>query len=215
MIEIFIARDPYDLQALAVTYEKIHLRPLIADIEDLTSSDVLKLAIYMVLREQRDSPLEPINQMQVQLDVIELQKIRTAGLPDPQALFSILLLRSESHLHQVACHYASRTGVELDQHFRTSYMFTEMTRNVAVHAIRSVRNPIYRDTMLLQNCIKKNKKGLLGVRMVRTCRSNPEHWVQVKAMYQGIAHGHLIDRMNSFNSDLFRDLMVTMAQVPV
>ena len=85
-----------------------------------------------------------------------------------------------------------------------------MTRAIAIHAVQTAVDAIYRDTILLQDSIEGNMK-LLAARMTRM-HWYPQYWSKVKFRYNALAQEQLIDRMDQY-SDLFRDL-ITMAQVP-
>jgi hypothetical protein len=209
-MDIFVGRDPYDMRMLIEAYERVHHRSIARDIEDMSSYDVLRLAIELVLIEGRPDRFQPVDNNLVHQDVQELMEIRRAGLPNVRALLRVLLLRNDEHLLRVATVYHGVRGVELDKDFRKCYLFGEMTRAIAVHAIRSAIDPIYRDAMLLRD--SRNNKALLGVRMTRM-HWYPQHWSRVKWRYEALEQESLIDRMNR-HSGIFRDLTVTMAQVP-
>ena len=195
-------------------YCRLHGRGLASVVEDITGSTPIAIALRIITEGHYHHPAEPVNIALVDRDVDLLIELRRAGLPDPATLLSTLCRRSHTHIRQVAVRYRLKRGIDMDRDFRTCAMFTQETRAVVVHIIRSALDPTYRDVMLLKDALRKSDPTLMAVRMTRM-HWYPQHWHQVKSQYMGICGEHLIERMNSRYNGLFRDLMVTMAQVPV
>jgi hypothetical protein len=216
-MDIFIGREPHDLMLLDRTYRKLHGQGLASVVEDVSGSSRLRMALQIVTEGRQQEFPGPYNTPNMELvfrDVDLLIEIYEAGLPDDAALLSIILRRSPRHLQQVARHYELKQGCDMAQHFEKNAMFHRDTRAIVVHALLSATNPAYRDSILLEEAIQKRDRNLLAVRMTRM-HWYPEHWSLVKRSFQAQqGGGRLIDTVNCYNG-LFRDLMVTMAQVPV
>jgi len=214
LIDIFVGRTPRDLMLLDQQYQKLHPGSGLATaVEDVSDSNALSIALRVITESVRFDPLQPVNLHLVQRDIEELIRIRESGIPDPAHLFAILFRRTEEHLHQIIARWPIYRRREMDRDFREAYGFSEKTRAITVHFLRSLRDPLYRDCMLLKDAFKKRDPTLLAVRITRI-HWYPEYWVKVKAAYMGYCGESLIGRLNGFKG-MFRDLVVTMAQVPV
>ena len=198
----------------------VHGEGLVSILDDVDVSDPIRIALKIIVTEasyhQHQHP-GLVDFALVDRDVDELIEIRQGGIADDSALLSTILRRSPSHLHRVAVRYKVKCGVDMDRDFRRgqAYQFHEDTRRVVVHAIRSAVDPTYRDCMLLKDALGRRDPTLLAVRMTRM-HWYSQHWHQVKAAFIGHSGYQLIDQVNSGkHGELFRDLMVSMAQVPV
>lgn len=200
---------------LDAQYRKLHPgRSLATDVEDFTSSDSLGNALRVITELSGIDPYAPLNMALVHRDVEDLIAVRESGVRQPAGAFGILFRRTHEHLRQVFTRYSLVRGKEIDRDFRTAYGLSENTRSIIVHQVRSILDSTYRDCMLIKDALKQRDPTLLAVRVTRM-HWYPQHWTQVKASWVSYDHGErLIDRMNRYDG-LFRDLMVTMAQVPV
>jgi len=200
---------------LDAQYRKLHPGSSLAtDVETFTSSESLGNALRVITELSGIDPYAPLNMALVNRDVEDLIAVRESGVRQPVGAFSILFRRPDPHLRQVFARYSLVRGIEIDKDFRTAYGLSGNTRSIIVHQIRSILDPTYRDCMLIKDAIKQRDHTLLAVRVTRM-HWYPQHWTQVKASWMSYDNGQrLIDRMNRYDG-LYRDLMVTMAQVPI
>ena len=222
MIDIFVGRDPRDIQLLDMSHRRVHGEGLVSILDDVDVSDPIRIALKIIVTEasyhqhQHQHP-EVVDLALVDRDVDDLIEIRQGRIADDNALLSIILRRSLSHIHRVAVRYKLKSGVDMDRDFRRgqAYQFHKDTQRVVVHAIRSAVDPTYRDCMLLKDALGRRDPTLLAVRMTRM-HWYSQHWHQVNAALWGHSGYPLPDQVNSTrHGELFRDLMVSMAQVPI
>lgn len=211
LIDIFVGRDPRDFAYLNLAYQHHHSRvmagqTLASAVNGLTTSAELRSALMICTEGSRD--LRPVvDQSRVILDVAKIEEIMDMTFPRYQTLFDILLRRSDPHIAQINVYYKMRTGMDLDEALRRSLCLSEMTRKIAVHAVRTATDLTYRDVMLLRDAKNMNEK--LGIRVCRM-HWHKQHWKQIKAVHVGHGGKEFSAKWKGKNS-LFGDLIVSMA----
>jgi hypothetical protein len=184
LIDIYIGRNSQDLRELANGFLKLGQN--ISTIYNSATSDELKTALSIVAEIQRPDISLPVDTALVYRDVEALKSILSAAFPRASDVFNILLRRSDTHIQQMSLRYQAVTKQPLDKAVRTNASLTDMTRKVAVQAIRTACNITYRDAMLLKDAMGHNsfsggtsKKKLA----IRVCRMHffKQHWRQIKA----------------------------------
>jgi hypothetical protein len=220
LIDIFVGRHPEDLRILDRFYQQrrsdiISSKSLASIVNQLTSSDELRYALMICTEgNKRREPSAVVQQLVLQ-DVDVIQNQMSTTFPNYQVIFDILLRRPDSHIAQINLFYQLREGRNLDEAFRRDVRLTQMTRNIAIHAVRTALDITYRDCMLLRDamgansCLGNGNNEKLGIRI---CRMHwyKQHWRQIKALYVGHMGQELIEKCKR-KKGLFRDLMVSMA----
>jgi len=215
LIDLFVGRDPQDLAYLNLAYQRYHShviagQTLASAVNGFTTSAELRSALMICTEGNRD--LRPIvDQPRVLLDVAVIKKIMKMTFPPYQRLFDILLRRSDPHIAQINVYYNLQEGVHLDEAIRRNMCFSEMTRKIAVHAVRTATDLTYRDVMLLRDASGKNSMNeKLGIRVCRM-HWHKQHWKQIKAVHVGL--GKDFSAKWKGKKGLFSDIIVSMAAV--
>jgi hypothetical protein len=110
----------------------------------------------------------------------------------------------------------AKAGNPLDMAIRRNTGLSEMARNVCVHALRTATNMTYRDAMLLHDALGRKSvtgstnKEKLAIRVTRM-HFYKQHWMQIKAEFQGVSGKDFKSKMNNLGGGVFRDLMYAMA----
>lgn len=221
LIDIFVGRDPEDLRTLDLYYQQRHRnvmsgKSLASLVNTLTSSEELRYALMICTEGNKGREPRPVDQQRVLQDVEVIQKQINTTFPSHQIIFDILLRRHDSHIAQINLYYQMREGMNLDEALRRNVTLSQMTRNIAVHAVRTATDLTYRDCMLLRDAMGANK--LMGNKNeeklgIRVCRMHwhRQHWKQIKAVYMGHMGQEFIDKCKKGKKGLFRDLVVSMA----
>ena len=151
-------------------------------------------------------------------DVEALASLLSTSFPRASDVFNILLRRSDTHIQQMSVRYQVVAKQPLDKAVRTNASMTDMTKKVAVHAIRTACNMTYRDTMLLKDAMGHNSfaGGISKKKLaIRVCRMHyfKQHWMQIKGEYCGVTGKSFVEKMSKVDSGVFRDLLTEMASV--
>ena len=211
LIDVFVGRDPRDLAYLNLAYQQYHSRimagqTLASAVNGLTTSAELRSALMICTEGSRD--LRPVvDQSRVLLDVAKIKEIMGMTFPSHQPLFDILLRRSDPHIAQINVYYNLQAGMQLDEALRRNMCLSEMTRKIAVHAVRTATDLTYRDVMLLRDAKDMNEK--LGIRVCRM-HWHKQHWKQIKAVHVGHTGKEFSAKWKG-KKGLFGDLIVSMA----
>src|SRR5437762_7877730 len=109
------------------------------------------------------------------------------------------------------------TGINLDEALRRNVCLDDMTKKIAVHAVRTATDMTYRDVMLLRDAMGANKilrngrDEKIGIRAVRM-HWHRQHWHQIKAVYVGHMGKDFVDKWKN-RKGLFGNLILSMASV--
>ena len=221
LIDIFVGRDPEDLRTLDLYYQQRHSnvmsgKSLASIVDQLTSSEELRYALMICTEGNKSREPRAVVQQLVLQDVEVIQKQMDMTFPNYQVIFDILLRRHDSHIAQINLYYQMREGMNLDEALRRNVCLNQMTRNIAVHAVRTATDLTYRDCMLLRDAMGANsflgngKDEKIGIRVCRM-HWHKQHWRQIKAVYVGHMGQELIEKCKKGKKGLFRDLVVSMA----
>ena len=220
LIDIFIGRDPEDLEALNWRYQQHNSyvmsgRTLASAVKQLTSNAVLRSALMVCTEGTSTRKPGPVDQSLVYRDVAEIEKQLKTTFPESQIL-DILLRRQDVHIAQINVFFSMRTSMQLDEALRRNTRLDDMTKKIAVHAVRTATNLTYRDVMLLRDAmgnklLRSRKDEKIGIRVCRM-HWHRQHWRQIKAAYVGHSGKEFIDIWKRGNG-LFKDLILSMASV--
>ena len=221
LIDVFVGRDPEDLQNLNLYYQHRHRnvmsgKSLASIINQLTSSEELRYALMICTEGSKSREPRVVDQQRVLQDVEVIHKQMSLAFPSYQVIFDILLRRHDSHIAQINLYFSMRERMNLDEAVRRNVSLNQMTRNIAVHALRTATDLTYRDCMLLRDAMGANsfmgntKDEKLGIRICRM-HWHRQHWKQIKAVYMGHMGQKFIDKCKKGKKGLFRDIVVSMA----
>jgi hypothetical protein len=218
LIDIFIGRDPRDLRALDSYYQQQYAnvssgRSLASVVNRLTTSEELTYALMICTDGTKSREPQPVDLQRVLLDVDVLQKQMGMSYPNYQIIFDILLRRHDSHIAQINLYYSMRTNRNLDEALRRNVSLKHITKNIAVHAVRTATDLTYRDCMLLRDAMGASGNGKDEKIGIRVCRMHwhKQHWKQIKAVYMGHMGQEFIEKCKKGRKGIFRDLVVSMA----
>jgi hypothetical protein len=178
-------------------------------VNGLTTSIELRSALMICTEGSRDLRLV-VDQSRVLLDFAKIKKTLNMPFPPHQPLFDILLRQSDPHIAQINVYYNMQEGMQLDEALQRNVGLSEMTRKIAVHAVRTAIDLTYRDVMLLCDASRKNSMNeKLGIRV---CRMHwyKQHWKQIKNVYAGDAEKEFSAKWKG-KKGLFSNLIVSMA----
>ena len=220
LIDIFVGRDPEDLQQLGLAYQRKHSlsmqgKSLASLVKEITKSEELQAALTICIEGGRG--LMPVDQAAIQNDLVEIKNLMKMAFPPPRAFFDILLRRSDPHIASIALYYSMESGLKLDEAIRRNMSIPSMTRKIVLHAVRSATDLPYRDVMLLRDAMVANNlignvvKEKLGIRVCRM-HWHRRHWQNVKAVYVGHKGEEFVDKWKN-KKGIFRDLIMSMASI--
>jgi hypothetical protein len=189
---------------------------LMTQVQTLTESPELQRALKICAQSSRPDSLEPLNKALVDRDVVELSTLLASRKPEISALFDIILRRSDNHLIEVCAYYQLSQVTPLDTAILQCLNLAKMVKKIAVHAIRTASDVVYRDIMLLRHCLYAQPNGgdegeqvKLGIRMVRM------HWYRehFRDVREGFARvvGRDLPSVMSTKHGIFRELMLSLA----
>jgi hypothetical protein len=213
LIDVFVGRHPDDLRYLDMHYSKgAHGMSLASAITNLTSSNELRAALKICTEGSRDDPARTVDTAVVNRDVQKIIELLKLTFMPHQPLFEILLRRSDPHIAQVNLFFQMNTGMHLDEAIRRHTTMAKMTSKIAVHAVRTASDMIYRDVMLLRDSmiVSSGKDEKIAIRVCRM-HWHKLHWKQIKAVYVGHCGKDFVDKFSKGKKCLFRDLIISMA----
>src|SRR5215471_7799852 len=161
LIDVFVGRDPEDLRNLDLYYQHRHRnvmsgKSLASIVNQLTSSEELRYALMICTEGSKSREPRVVDQQRVLQDIEVIRKQMSLTFPSYQAIFDILLRRHDSHIAQINLYYSMHEGRNLDEAVRRNVSLNQMTRNIAVHALRTATDLTYRDCMLLRDAMGAN-----------------------------------------------------------
>jgi len=221
LIDILIGRSPDDLQYLDLNYQRQSITQgrISCIINDLTSSPELISAFTIATIHARPSRSHPVDPSLVVEDVAEISRLLSIACQVRQVydrIFDILLRRNDHHLAQINLFFRMKEGKDLYKIIRKNAALSKLTKKVAVHALRTAVNPVYRDVKLLREASGGDgpisRAGNNVVLGIRVCRMHwyRQHWLRVMEGYKAKTNKQLVNVLKSKNG-LFRDLMVALA----
>ena len=223
MIDIFVGRNNKDVSYLMQKYvqQKILLSnsklSLSSLISSLTSNPELNRALQICFEITRPDSSQFVHIEDVLRDVDEIIK----WLDNPalftrnvEALFNILLRRSDHHIVLIDTYFNQQKGIALDNAIRKNTCLSKMASRILVHAVRSATHISYRDAVLLSNSsslIETENNEKLAIRVCRM-HWDRQHWRQVNADYLRYKGVSFLEKMRK-KKGLFGYLMLAMAMV--
>jgi hypothetical protein len=217
-----VGRDSNDIRLLSQKYQQQqHLslgsQSLAVAVEEFATSNEIKFAVRICTEATRPRPAMSVDNALVARDVQDIMELLEETEPEYQKLLNILLRRDDQHIIQITMMFNTRTRYQLDEVIRRSRYLTRMTKKIAVHALRTAVNVIFRDAMLLREAMGPN--SLPGSEIdrklgIRVCRMHwyPQHWRQTRATFLNVTGRDFMETMTT-RGGLFRDLMMCMAQI--
>ena len=218
-VELLIGIHPGDLDCLRHTFWNMYGYSLESAILEEHLKDnfdcrpkretPLRFAIKTALAIRRPPPETPVDLGQVRSDVITIRRAFERGHLYYEMLLEILLRSSDSHIAQIASHYLTTVHVPLDIEIDAS-AHKDVTKAIAIQALRSATNVVYRDVMLLKDTGHKisSDKVTLGIRV---CRMHwYAHWPEIKAEFKRATKRGLDQKR--LEDGLFGELIASMAE---
>ena len=217
LIHLFIGRDQTDVRYLNQLWKNQTGSTLTASIASFTSSKNLKYALQICTANHRDEPTKPVNEALVHRDVSRLQDLlqmtftstARGGYSVSTGVLDLILHRDSPTIQRMALYFETATGYKLDEKIRKSTL-DDMTKKIAVHAVRTATDPTYRDLMSIKDVISKPGKEMdLAIRM---CRAHwyDAHWRQIQAAAVGILGWEIREKVGKMPKGLFKDLLMAM-----
>jgi len=215
---MFVGRRHEDVIALDALWRSRHDRSLSSAIQTRTTNKNLQHALQICANpSQQDAPDKPHDPALIHRDVNRLEAIlkmtftsTTSGESVSPAVLDMILRRNHKGIQQLALYFETATGKKLDETIRKSYL-DDMTKKIAVHAVRTAVDLTYRDVMSLKDVISKaGREEDLAIRVVRA-HWYAVHWGQIQAAWMGINEQTFKDKVMKLPKGLFRDLITAMA----
>lgn len=218
MIDLFIGRDPKDLMELSSKYQLLYEMNMAVSIPEHAKSHELQNALRIVCDLIPPKYSYDLDKTLTARDIQTVINVLASNL-DSSDLFNILLRRSNADIVTLSENYRQLAKEPLDKAIRKSDLLPEIVKKIAVHAVRTATDIVYRDAMLLYDVTRGNRQRArtsnikLGIRVCRAFRFW-QHWQRVKATYDRTTGKNLLDQLSrSLHPGQFRDLMVAMAMV--
>jgi hypothetical protein len=176
-------------------------------------------ALNVCIEANRPLETDPVDQRTVDADVAAIRFILSTSKPSYHDLFRILLLRSDSHIQQIATVYQELENRPLEEGIRRCKKVTRMTSKIAEHAIRSAVDLEHRDLMLLRRAIRAERffnigvenDALLALRMVRA-HWYRNHWRAVRNGYLKLKEEELATKVARREGSLGK-ILVSLSDV--
>jgi hypothetical protein len=209
LIIMFVGREQRDLQYLNARWRDQNGGSLASAITSWKANENLQYALKICTSNNRDSPTKPVD---YSLDVnrlVDLLKMTYGGGHVSTDLLDIILYRNDPGIQQLALYFETATGYKLDEKIRKSAL-DEMTKKIAVHAVRTAQDPVYRDLMLLKDVMGKSGREVdLGIRV---CRGHwyGVHWRQIQAAAKGIMSWEVREKVGKMSKGVFKELLMAM-----
>jgi hypothetical protein len=137
----------------------------------------LRNAIVAALNIRRPLPETEVDMEQVRIDVNTVRVALGRASSRYEEILNIFLRSSDRHIWQMATYYLSTVHMPLDVAIESSTL-KDITKVIAIQAIRSATDVVSRDVMLLKQASKQATidKLTLGIRV---CRMHWfSHWKQ-------------------------------------
>ena len=215
LILIFVGKDQDDLQYLDTLWRHRENSSLTSAIPSLTTNRTLQYALRICTNPgAREDPCKRINPTLIHREVERLEGILELTFPRTTypptfPVLDMLLYRSNNFIQQVALYFEVLTGSKLDSQIRRSSL-DDMTKKIAIHAVRTAQDLTFRDCMALKDVIsKRGREEDLAIRVCRGHWYHP-HWAQIQATWMGITGREFKEKVMKMPQGLFRDLIVAM-----
>jgi len=217
LILMFVGRHHQDVMQLNNAWCQRNGGSLSSAMRTLTTNKNLQYALQICTNpNQNDAPEKPFDPALIHRDVNRLEGILSmtftstnSGDSVSPTVLDIILRRNLSGVQQLALYFETATGSKLDETIRKSSL-DDMTKKIAVHAVRTALDLTYRDIMNVKDVISKSgKEEDLAIRVVRA-HWYGVHWEQIQASWMGINHQTFKDKVRKLPKGLFRDLIMAM-----
>jgi len=214
---MFVGRHHQDVIELDAFWRSHHGGSLSSTVRSLTTNKNLQHALLICANpNQQDAPEKPHDPALIHRDVNRLEgmlRMTFTSTPSGEsvspAVLDMILRRNPKGIQQLALYFETATGNKLDETIRKSSL-DDMTKKIAVHAVRTAWDLTYRDIMSLKDVISKSgREEDLAIRVVRA-HWYPVHWEQIQASWMGINQQTFKDKVMKLPKGLFRDLIMAM-----
>jgi hypothetical protein len=220
---MFVGKHRDDVEYLNKLWQYRYRETLTSSVSSLTANENLRYALRICTKaNERDDPDRPIDAALIHRDVNYLERLlemtfgttRNGEYSISTDVMDVILRRNNQSIQQLSLYFQTATGSKLDEKIRKSMGLDEMTKKIAVHAVRTAIDPTYRDIMSLKDVISKS--GREEDLAIRVCRSHwySVHWNQIQAGWMGIVNGEFKDKVMKLQKGLFRDLIMAMTTGP-
>lgn len=217
LILTFVGRDQTDLKYLNRLWHSKNGGSLNSAIPSWTANKNLQYALQICTSNARDAPARSVDKALIHRDVNRLEELlkmtftstTRGGYNVSNDVLDIILYRNNPSIQQLALYFETATGCKLDEKIRKSAL-DDMTKKIAVHAVRTAQDPTYRDLMSLKDVMGKSGKEVdLAIRI---CRGHwyAVHWHQIQAAAMGILNWEIREKVGKMSKGLFRDLIMAM-----
>ena len=208
LILMFVGRHHEDVRELDNLWSQRNGCSLGSAIRSLTTNKILQYALQICVNTNRqDTPndvsliLRDVNRLE---EILNMSFISTSS-----GVLDMILHRNLNGVQQLALYFKTATGNKLDDAIRKSSL-DNMTKMIAVHAVRTAQDLTYRDIMNLKPVISKpGREEDLAIRLVRA-HWYGVHWEQTQACWMGLNQQHFKDKVMKLPKGLFRDLILAM-----
>jgi len=219
LILIFVGRQQDDLEYLDSLWSQRTGCGLTPSIPSLTSKRILQYALRLCLSLPRNNPLKPTHDALIHPHIRKLddllQMTFTSTLRGEYSfaftVLDILLKRSNTDISKLALYFEVATGSKLEKKILNSTL-DNTTKRIAVHALRTARDPTYRDCKLLNHafCRPSAEEDIA----IRVCRAHwySLHWKEIQAAWTGIIGSDIKTKISQLPKGLFRELLLAMTE---